>query len=195
MVKVDLESLNQLQVKELVEKNTEGTGHDANVLLTAIESKAALSRFCSLPITVTILIHLFFTFGTNIPTTQTELFRCLILNLLLRNLQTRWEQPVKTLESFDSLPEFASKSFQFLCKLAYDGVMQKKAVFRPSDFPNLQLPLPLATLGLMRINPHIEWFGIDEELTFIHSTVQEYLAAYHLSLLSSDQHSLLWWLN
>ena len=167
---VDLDSLNQSQVEEMVAKNTEGTGHDANELLTAIESKAALSRFCSLPITVTILVHLFFTFGTNIPTTQTELFRCLILNLLLRNLQTRWLLPVKTLESFISLPEFAGKSFRFLCKLAYDGVMQKKAVFHPSDIPNLQLPLPLATLGLMRINPHIEWFGIDEELTFIHST-------------------------
>ena len=39
----------------------------------------------------------------------------------------------------------------------------------------------------MKINPHIEWFGIDEELTFIHSTIQEFLAAYHLSSLSSAQ--------
>ena len=185
MEKVDIDNLNQEQVAELVTKNTEGTGYNANELLTALESKAALSRFCSLPITVTILIHLFFTFGINIPTTQTELFRCLILNLLLRNLQTRWDQPVKMLENFDSLPEFAGKCFAFLCKLAYDGVMQNKAVFRPSDIPNL--PLPLATLGLMRINPRIEWFGIDEELTFIHSTVQEFLAAYHLSSLPSAQ--------
>ena len=187
MSKIDLGSLNYSQFEELVIKNTEGTGQDANELLTAIKTKTALSRFCTLPITVTILIHLFFTFGVNIPTTQTELFRCLVLNLLLRNLQTRWLLPVKTLESFDSLPEFANKSLRFLCKLAYDGVMQKKAVFRPSDIPDLQLPLPLATLGLMRINPHIEWFGINEELTFIHSTVQEFLAAYHLSLLPSDQ--------
>ena len=187
MSKVELESLNPSQVVELVTKNTEGTGHNANELLTALESKAALSRFCSLPITVTILIHLFFTFGANIPTTQTELFRCLILNLLLRNLQTRWLLPVKTLERFDSLPEFANKCFRFLCKLAYDGIMQSKAVFHPSDIPNLQLPLPLATLGLMRINPHIEWFGIDEELTFIHSTIQEFLAAYHLSSFPSAQ--------
>ena len=187
MSKVELENLNPSQVEELVVKNTEGTDHNANELLTALESKATLSRFSSLPITVTILIHLFFTFGANIPTTQTELFRCLILNLLLRNLQTRWLLPMKTLENFDSLPEFANKCFQFLCKLAYDGVMQNKAVFRPSDIPNLQLPLPLATLGLMKINPHIEWFGIDEELTFIHSTVQEFLAAYHLSLLTSVQ--------
>ena len=185
MEKVDIDNLNQEQVAELVTKNTEGTGYNANELLTALESKAALSRFCSLPITVTILIHLFFSFGVNIPTTQTELFRCLILNLLLRNLQTRWDQPVKMLENFDSLPEFAGKCFAFLCKLAYDGVMQNKAVFRPSDIPNL--PLPLATLGLMRINPRIEWFGIDEELTFIHSTVQEFLAAYHLSSLPSAQ--------
>ena len=185
IAKVDIDNLDQKQVAELVTKNTEGTGYNANELLTALESKAALSRFCSLPITVTILIHLFFTFGVNIPTTQTELFRCLILNLLLRNLQTRWDQPVKMLESFDSLSEFPSKCFAFLCKLAYDGVMQNKAVFRPSDIPNL--PLPLATLGLMRINPRIEWFGIDEELIFIHSTIQEFLAAYHLSSLPSAQ--------
>ena len=182
---VRIDSLNQAQVEEMVTKNTEGTDRNANELLTALESKAALNRLCSLPITVTILIHLFLTFGDNIPTTQTELFRCLILNLLLRNLQTRWLLPVKTLENFDSLPEFANKCFHFLCKLAYDGVMQSKAVFRPSDIPNL--PLSLATLGLMKINPHIEWFGIDEELTFIHSTIQEFLAAYHLSSLSSAQ--------
>ena len=185
---VHIDSLTKEQVKELIVKNTKDTGHDENELLSTLESKSVLSRFCSLPITVTILIHLFFTFGTNIPTTQTELFRCLVLNLLLRNLQTRWLLNVKTLESFDCLPEFAHKCFGNLCKLAYDAVMNKKNVFQPSDIPNIQLPLPLATLGLMKIDPHVEWFGINEELTFIHSTVQEFLAALHLASLHPHQH-------
>ena len=182
---VDIISLEKCQVEELIIKSTEGTGHDANTLLTALESKAVLSRFCSLPITVTILVHLFFSLGTDLPTTQTELFRCLILNLLLRNLQTRWQLGVKMLKSFDCLPDFASRCFKSLCQLAHNSVVQNKTAFQQSDIPDLQLPLPLATLGLMRISPHIEWFGVEEELTFIHTTLQEFLAAVHLSTLPS----------
>ena len=185
---VHIDCLKREQVKELITKNIEGTGHDANELLATLESKSVLRKFCSLPITVTILIHLFFTFGTNIPTTQTELFQCLVLNLLLRNLQTRWLLNVKTLASFDCLPEFARKCFDNLCKLAYDSVTNNKAVFHPSDIPNIQLPLPLATLGLMKINPHVEWFGINEELTFIHPTVQEFLAAFYLASIPPCKH-------
>ena len=115
MSKVELESLNPSQVVELVTKNTEGTGHNANELLTALESKAALSRFCSLPITVTILIHLFFTFGANIPTTQTELFRCLILNLLLRTssdkMASACEDHWKDLILFLNLPTRSAFGF------------------------------------------------------------------------------------
>ena len=185
---VHIDCLDRKQVKELIIKNIEGTGHDANELLATLESKSVLRRFCSLPITVTILIHLFFTFGTNIPTTQTELFQCLVLNLLLRNLQTRWLLNVKTLASFDCLPEFAHKCFDNLCKLAYDAVTNNKTVFHPSDIPNIQLPLPLATLGLMKINPHVEWFGINEELTFIHPTVQEFLAAFYLASIPPCKH-------
>ena len=76
------------------------------------------------------LIHLVPYFGVTLPTSMPHSQPTFAEK---RNLQTRWLLPVKTLENFDSLPEFANKCFHFLCKLAYDGVMQSKAVFRPSD--------------------------------------------------------------
>lgn len=180
---VNIQNLELGQILELIVKNTENTGHDADALVTALEKKPMLRHFCSLPISVTILVHLFFTLETGLPSTQTELFKCLILNLLLRNLQTRWQSKINRLTSFDDLPQDVGYCFKALSKFAYDSIISSKLCFKSSELPDLQLPLPQGTLGLLKITPLIDWCGFDAELTFIHSTLQEFLAAIHLSTL------------
>ena len=61
-------------------------GKDPAVFITALDDNHHARGLCSLPINTAILLHLFLTIQTGLPTTQTELFNCFILNLLLRHL-------------------------------------------------------------------------------------------------------------
>ena len=80
------------KVKEIITKSVEGIDHDPLELITSLESNTFFQAFClTAPINVVLLISLFFLFQSRLTNTQPELFKCLVLNLLLHNLQLRWK--------------------------------------------------------------------------------------------------------
>ena len=178
------------QVNEIITKSIEGTDHDPSELITSLEKNTSLLSFClTVPINVAILISLFFLFQSGLPNTQTELFKCLVLNLLLHNLQLRWKLSITSLKSFAALPDSPAESFRSICEIAFNGIMNTKTVFLRSNVPSLQQQqvLSVSTLGLMEISPRMEWYGVEEELTFLHTTLQEFLAAVHLTTLENKK--------
>ena len=184
---MSLNGLTGNKVNEIITKSVEGTDHDPSELIASLESNTSLQAFCStVPINVAILISLFFLFQSGLPNTQTELFKCLVLNLLLHNLQFRWKLGITSLKNFAELPGLPAESFKSICEIAFNGVINTKSVFLKSDVPSFQKQhsLALSTFGLMEISPRIEWYGVEEELTFLHTTLQEFLAAVHLTTLS-----------
>ena len=116
---------------------------------------------------------------TLVPKTMTELysslFRCLLLRYLLdhpvHGKKRRWR-----LCSFSDLPQDV---YQLLCELgriAYEGILNDQQVIF-SD-----LPEDFETLGLMQCAPELYADeGAAVSYNFLHLTVQEYLAAFHLS--------------
>ena len=116
---------------------------------------------------------------TLVPKTMTELYSSLIRDLLLRYLldhpvhgkKKRWR-----VRSFSDLPQDV---YQQLCKLgriAYEGILHDQQVIF-SD-----LPEDFETLGLMHCVPELYvGEGAAVSYNFLHLTVQEYLAAFHLS--------------
>ena len=178
------------KVHEIITKSVEDTDHDPSKLITSLENNTSLQAFClTVPINVVLLISLFYLFQSGLPNTQTELFKCLVLNLLLHNLQLRWKLGITSLKSFTALPELPAESFISICEIAFNGIMNTKTVFLKSDIPSHQKQdcLSLSTFGLMEIIPQIDRCGIEEELTFLHTTLQEFLAAVHLTTLDSEK--------
>ena len=179
------------KVHEIITISVERTDHDPSELIASLESNTSLQAFClTVPINVVLLISLFFLFQSGLPNTQTELFKCLVLNLLLYNLQLRWKLGITSLKSFAELPsDLPAESFKSICEIAFNGIMNTKSVFLRSDIPSFQKQhsLALSTFGLMEISPRIEWYGIDEEMTFLHTTLQEFLAAVHLTTLGREK--------
>ena len=115
---------------------------------------------------------------TLVPKTMTELYSSLFRSLLLRHLfdhpvhgKKRWR-----VRSFDDLPQDVYQQLCELGKIAYEGILHDQQVIF-SD-----LPEDFETLGLMQCAPELY---VDEGATvsynFLHLTVQEYLAAFHLS--------------
>ena len=109
---------------------------------------------------------------------MTELYSSLIRSLLLRYLFNHPEHDkVKwNIQCFDDLPQDVYQQLCELSTIAYIGIVHEQQVIF-SDLPD-----NFETLDLMQCAPELY---VDEgaavSYNFLHLTIQEYLAAFHLS--------------
>ena len=122
---------------------------------------------------------------TLVPKTMTELYSSLVRSLLLRHLldhpvhgkNRRWR-----VRSFNDLPQDVYQQLCELGRIAYEGILDGQQVIF-SD-----LPEDFETLGLMQCSPELYADeGTAVSYNFLHLTVQEYLAAFHLSQQPVDK--------
>jgi hypothetical protein len=116
------------------------------------------------------------------PKTMTELYSSLILSLLRRHIHDTYpENKSFKMKDLKNLPSCVSHHFLALSKLAYVGICEnsKQVVFSEEEIPG-----DLDSLGLMQsgVELHID-VGAEKSYSFHHLTIQEFLAAYHISTL------------
>ncbi len=117
------------------------------------------------------------------PTTVTQLYTILAHTILLRYLDSHPDYTEQDLElnSFSDLPPPVYAQFQKLCEIAYNKATGKQLVF--SD-----LGKSFEHLGFMHAT--VEMFGPRKSTvshSFLHFTIQEYLAAVHISQMSPKE--------
>ena len=123
-----------------------------------------------------------------IPNTMTELYTAFSHTLLIRYLVDQGTR-IRKVSSFADLPREIYKKFLNICKLANDGINNgDQLIF--SDLPD-----DFETLGFMQSVPELHFsVGVSVSYNFLHLTIQEFLAAYHLSLqLAQDGDSELYY--
>ena len=115
---------------------------------------------------------------TLVPKTMTEMYSSLIRSLLLRYLL---DHPVHgkkmwTIHTFNDLPQDVYQQLRELGKRAHEGILDRQQTIF------FDLPKDFETLGLMQCDPELYADeGAAVSYNFLHLTVQEYLAAFHLS--------------
>ena len=156
-----------------------------------LKEKPEAASLCDLPINIVILTFLYSCFQRTLPDTRTELFNCFVLTLFRRHLQERTPHKVDVLQDYQSLPTDVHKMFHLVCRLAYHGTVCQKTTFNEQDLKRLNLlssTLKEASiLGLMQINYHLQWFGLEQNYSFLHHAVQDFLGAYYLSTISKEK--------
>ena len=123
--------------------------------------------------------------STVVPKTMTQLYSSLIRSLLLRYLSDREEyrDTCTSIHNFKDLPQPVCNQFHDICKLAYTGIMSAETELIFQD-----LPRDFDPLGLMQTCPELYVdSGASLSFTFLHLTIQEYLAAYYISQQSRDE--------
>ena len=119
------------------------------------------------------------------PTTMTELLTAFTFKTLVDHLSTHpvyYKQQLKV-NTFSDLPINVYKQFQALCRMAYQGILNRQQLV----FSAAHLPTGFAPLGLMQEVPE----GKGSCYHFIHLTLQEYLAAIHISQLPAHEQTRL----
>ena len=116
-----------------------------------------------------------------LPTTMTELFTAFTLKTLEDHLSTHpvYHKQQLKVTTFSDLPTDMYKQFQGLCRMAYEGILNRQQLV----FSAAHLPTGFASLGLIQEVPQLYSEGRAASYHFIHLTLQEYLAAVHISQL------------
>ena len=145
--------------------------------LEFIESNPMIRAAMYTPVSAAIVEQVFKSAPHNPPTTVTGLYSAYVLMRLEQHLSEHPEYSDMNIKvrTLADLPERVLGDLQQLCRLAYEGVSQQVIVFS-------SLPEGVSTLGLLQTVPQVYDEGEDRvSYNFLHYTVQEYLAALHLS--------------
>ena len=145
-------------------------------------------HMCYLPIHAAMVAFLFDVTG-KVPRTETEIYKHFTRLTIMRSLT---KNPALRVNDIDvhNLNKEDKKLFEQICKLALEKTIENAQVLCLDDFQSGKCGD--ISLGLITVDRTADLYGFKNIYTFLHLTFQEYLAAYHISTLSSEkQHKLI----
>jgi len=155
----------------------------ANALIKIINSNPFVQRLIHIPINLAIITYIFY-IKESLPLTRTELYSTLVLNIVLRYMRERKPDGIRSLEWFDKLPSTELTQFYSICKLAFEELQSGRVTFSTRHLNVYKIPDNINGLGLLHIAPALSECGTLKSFHFMHLTLQEFCAAFHIIQLS-----------
>ena len=180
LAKEEVENETRAMMVRIHSQTSSDLGFD---FLQWIEANPMIRAAMYTPVTAAIVEQVMRWAPHNPPSTVTQLYSAYVLMRLEQHLSEdpNYRHKKMKVRSLADLPERVMGDLQRLCGLAYEGVSQQTIVFS-------SLPAGVSTLGLLQTVPQVYDEGEGQvSYNFLHYTVQEYLAALHLSHLPPHQ--------
>ena len=171
-------------------KSEEGQAGALDKLLQILKDSPLIESICYLPLNAAIVVYLFCACDHTLPSTYHELFQLLVYHCILRHIErtnlnitlSQQQHP-----SFDNFPNEISEPFEEVCKLAYLASRKNMITFSSATLcKDFGVAEPLNHLGLMQTVKSLLIHGEGTTYHFLHLSLQELLAAYHISKMTPD---------
>ena len=166
-----------------------GDTRAAQTLLERIRENPVVEGSCYLPLNAAIVVHVFLSGDHSLPTSKHGIFIEVIKNSLKRYLQDKLGimTCVENTTSLDLLPLEIQNPVADLCHLAFHGISSNKITFCESDLTSLSVSNDISKYGLLQSVSSIVSNGHQTYFSFLHLSIQELLAAVHISHMSPKQ--------
>jgi len=189
---IEITGFTESSIRNYIESTFEDDEDRAKLL-----SQLLASHFCGMtgldilriPIIVAIVCLIFY-YDKKIPETLTKLYNLFCIRLILRYTNTRasTESGMTILRSLDLLPSNISEQFSQLCCFACKSIEKNKFIFTSQDLDDVGIAE--SQIGLLVTAPNFSKFGVEKSYNFMHKTVQEFCAAWHISKAFSPEDQL-----
>ena len=179
------------QVFQYINSYFESNKEKSTSLIKHLEQHQNLLNVCYLPLHCAMLTYIYKVDGT-LPNTETEFYRDFTLSLLSRVIykQDTQENP-SNINSYDELPMEVKEVFHKVCILAFNATVNSQQVFQDSEVHDIQISgssgSDKESIGLLVIDRYFAKFGVNNTYSFLHLTLQEYLAAVYISKMSESE--------
>ena len=161
-----------------------------------LKQQPVINGLCFVPLHLAVLLYLFK--QGNLPETLTEMNESFILHTIYRHLERYRLTPSDVVDKLENVPKPILDIVYNLSELAFKGLQENKLVF---TFDEIKQKCPsinetvgaINGFGLLQAVKHYSFKGVGTttSFNFLHYTMQEYLAALHVSNLPSEQQSSL----
>ena len=188
---VEVVGFNEENIKEYIMSEFEKNPQKALSLIEELENNPVIQSVCSVPLNCAIVCNLWDTLVRFLPSTLTELYTKIVLNIIFCNIKKKFPESSigLSLNSFDKIPDDLQNTFWLICEFAYECLLLDELVFSEDELatrlPNIGEKLHC--FGLLQSAQSLLPVGHGLSFHFAHLTIQEFLAALHLSTLSNEK--------
>ena len=161
-----------------------------------LKQQPVINGLCFVPLHLAILLYLFQ--QGSLPETLTEMNESFILHTIYRHLKRHGQTPSGAVDKLVKVPKSVLDIVYKLSELAFKGLQENKLVF---TFDEIKEVCPhfdetvgaINGFGLLQAVEHFphKGAGTTTSFNFLHYTMQEFLAALHVSNLPNEQQSSL----
>ena len=186
-LQVDILGFTEEQQKHYIEHSLNDQSQ-IKQLTTYLEQHIIISSLCYVPFNIVLLLFLYKQ-GVPLPTNATQLCNIFICLTICRNL-TKYGITVKQpITDINNLPEPYGKLIRQLSKLSLQALNNNQLIFTLDQIkqfcPQIKsTPGILNALGLLQAIEHVSTFQTTTTFNFLHLSVQEFLAANHITTLT-----------
>ena len=167
-------------------KSEEEYSKKLDKLLHILADNPLIESICYLPLNAAIVVYLFCACGYTLPSTYYELFKLLVYHCIIRYAEKSHGNLQHQHLTFEKLPEKIRKPFEQICKLAYLATKNNVMTFSSDTLRSFEVTEPLNHLGLMQSVKTLHVHGEGTTYHFLHLSLQELLAAYHISKMTPE---------
>jgi len=174
-------------------RSLDGSTDNQLELINHLKSHPTINDICYTPMYLEILLYLFQ--NNTLPETLTEMNELFIIATIYHNMDELSTSDEPLMKKLVQLPSNNYKVVKELSKLAFNGLRNNQVVFTYDEI-NKACPMFSKTangFGLMLTVPHYVKKGVEitTSFKFLYYSMQEFLAAFYMSTLSTEKQAAL----
>jgi len=190
-IRVDILGFAQEERKLYIEQSLKGQPYAVKELTKYLERNPTINGLCFVPFNMVILIYLYIQ-GIPFPKNSTQLYNYFICLTICRHLAKSGHPLDNTIIDLTKLPEPYNAIVQQLSYLSLKGLNNNKLIFTLEEMrascPGIEaIEGALNGFGLLNVIQHFGLAGKMMTFNFVHFSIQEFLAAYHITQLPPDK--------
>ena len=190
-VKVDILGFTEAEREHYITQSMKGQPQKVDELTRYLQGHSTISSLCFIPFNLVVLVYLYKQ-GIPLPKNSAQLYNYFICLTICRHLKKHAHHLQGNITEITKLPEPYNKIIRQLSKLSLEALNDDKLIFTLDEIkaacPDITaIPGDIKGFGLLQAVEHFGLTGTTTTFNFLHFSIQEYLAAYHITNLSADQ--------